>query len=105
MQDRRLLRPRISMVPRFFQCLCELVHTCLYVPRKTLAGKLNASVWSGDSGATGRPLSFGAVCSFGQGCRFSGMPGGLVFLAGAMEPIPALPICFVAKGGLPQKPS
>src|SRR5262249_62262990 len=47
---------------------------------KTLAGKLNASVWSGDSGATGRPLSFGAVCSFGQGCRFSGMPGGLVFL-------------------------
>src|SRR5207244_11058041 len=28
MQYRRLLRPRIWIVLSFFQCVCELVHTC-----------------------------------------------------------------------------
>ena len=34
----------------------------------------------------------------GRGSAFGGMRGGLVFRAGAMEPSPVLPICFVGRG-------
>jgi hypothetical protein len=44
------------------------------------------------------------IAHFSPLLRDDAIPDGFVFLAGTMEPSPALPICFVAKGGLPQKP-